>query len=534
MQALNFEDITSLGDLSRRMLKSFERLESPMYQCRQLYHSMSTDSWPGDWEGRTMLGLTLLSRATGRRAAYLDQEMEALPDFLNSKGYLGPILPAGEFSEQQFSGHNWLLRALIEYYHLTGKTWVRDRIQTILENLYMPALGAYARYPIQPDQRVYQGEASGSLTGACISGWHTSSDTGCAYICLDALGQAYGELGMKFLKPLLDEMVANLQRIDFVGISVQTHATLSAVRGLLRIHQADGNDTVLELAERLFDLYLEHGMSENYANHNWFDRPLWTEPCAIVDSWMAAMQLFCLTRAPRYLEIAHRIRFSALYFAQRSNGGFGCDDCVSAEHPLLAAHPGVEEAFWCCSMRGAEGLSQIHRHQLLTDGDAVLVTGYGCFAAETNAFSLSCQGAFPLCGESLLQVIPKAGAIRLGLYAPEYAENLQIFRDGSRLEPTFENGFAFVSIDAPCQLRVCFDLNLRETSDASGRMRKFFLGPVLMGVKTDVPVSFQGAPRKTADGQWMLGEYPLIPLWETLDVPMDALPNERIQVLFEK
>lgn len=106
MRALKFEEITSLGGLARRMLKSFERLESPMYQPEHLYRSMSAESWPGDWEGRTLLGLTLLSRATGRRAAYLDQMMKDLDNHLNPKGYLGEVLPQGEFSEQQFSGHN--------------------------------------------------------------------------------------------------------------------------------------------------------------------------------------------------------------------------------------------------------------------------------------------------------------------------------------------------------------------------------------------------------------------------------------------
>lgn len=534
MRALKFEEITSLSGLARRMLKSFERLESPMYQPEHLYRSMSAESWPGDWEGRTLLGLTLLSRATGRRAAYLDQMMKDLDNHLNPKGYLGEVLPQGEFSEQQFSGHNWLLRALMEYYHLTQADWVRERVQTILENLYMPALGAYERYPILPDQRVYQGEASGSLTGACIGGWHTSSDTGCAYMCLDALSQAYGELDMKFLKPLLCEMVENLRRIDFVGISVQTHATLSAARGLLRIHRADGDPGALELARQLFELYLAHGMSENYANHNWFGRPLWTEPCAIVDSWMAAMELFCLTREARYLETAHRIRFNALYFAQRSNGGFGCDECVGAENPILSAHTGAEEAFWCCSMRGAEGLSQIHRHQLLVDQDAVLLTGYGRFRAETERFSLECQGDFPLGGEISLGITPKDGAVKLGLYAPEYAEDFQVFCGERALSPTFDGGFAWVTIDSPCALRVHFSMNLREEADSSGLMRKYFLGPVMMGVKTAQPVLLKGAPHKAADGVWKIGEKALIPLWETLDVPMNELAEEKIQVLFAK
>ncbi len=40
---------------------------------------------------------------------------------------------------------------------------------------------------------------------------------------------------------------------------------------------------------------MDEGMTRNYANCNWFEDLFWTEPCAIVDSFMAAAGLF-----PRY------------------------------------------------------------------------------------------------------------------------------------------------------------------------------------------------------------------------------------------
>ena len=64
-----------------------------------------------------------------------------------------------------------------------------------------------------------------------------------------------------------------------------------------------------------------------------------------------------MTREPGYLELAHNILYNALYYAQRANGGFGCDNCAGAFEPTL--RPSGEasyEAWWCCTMRGADGL----------------------------------------------------------------------------------------------------------------------------------------------------------------------------------
>lgn len=73
-----------------------------------------------------------------------------------------------------------------------------------------------------------------------INGWHTSTDIGCAYILLDGATAVYEVLKKedpelaKELLPVLEAMLRNYFKIDFLGISVQTHATLSGLRGVRR------------------------------------------------------------------------------------------------------------------------------------------------------------------------------------------------------------------------------------------------------------------------------------------------------------
>ena len=146
-------------------------------------------------------------------------------------------------------------------------------------------------------------------------------------MCLDGLSRAYRDLDIPELKDLLEEMIEAFAAIDFVGISMQTHATLSGIRGILCFYEALGDARYLEMAKRLFSLYERQGMTENYANQNWFRRPHWTEPCAIVDSFMAAMDLFRFTENIIYFETAQKIYWNALGHAQHL-------EAVAYGHPL--------------------------------------------------------------------------------------------------------------------------------------------------------------------------------------------------------
>ncbi len=163
--------------------------------------------------------------ATGREPSYLREILRKVYGNFNEKGYLGKILPEGQFDEQQLSGHNWLLRALLEYFRLTGSRQALGAAEKIVKNLYMPLKGAYASYPLKPEERVFEGRPDGELTGDCINGWYLSTDIGCAYMCMDGLSRAYKVLDMPGLEELLYEMAENIPRLILHGISMQTHAT---------------------------------------------------------------------------------------------------------------------------------------------------------------------------------------------------------------------------------------------------------------------------------------------------------------------
>ncbi len=397
---INYRTINSIHPRGEHLIRCemlAKRLESDIYRMPSVYEN--GNDWPGDWCGRTILAQTMLYDCLDGKSPYLSETVAALPSMLNEKGFLGEC---GDYiDEQQLSGHSWLLRGLCEYYKRNNDSGILTIISGIVNNLYLPTAGHYGEYhTVSTDSGKYSGNIS--MTSGS---WKYSTDTGCAFISLDGLSAVYeiilphsdeSPVSSAELKKLLDIMTDKFRSFDVSELRLQTHATLTAVRGLLRLYKISSDtgspdNGLLEMSIRLFDEYLSKGMSSAYGNYNWFRRPEWTEPCAMIDSFIVAVQLFVCTGNSGYLNIASKIK-SAVYHAQRSNGGFGCDTCVGAVTDdgitdKLAVR--AYEAYWCCTMRGGEGLARIAEYSYLMSGNTLVIPYLSDSEAEIDGAMIS-------------------------------------------------------------------------------------------------------------------------------------------------
>ncbi|HEX2951817.1 MAG TPA: hypothetical protein VHV83_19965 [Armatimonadota bacterium] len=371
--AVPVDHITIQGPLRDRLLRNYDRLERSEYEPAQVFRlDANNQQWPGDYAGRTILALANLQRITGRKSRYLDTLLAELPQHLNERGYMGAI--SSGIDEQQLAGNGWLVSGLLAAHEVTGNAQALAIARGIVTNLFLPTRAHFASYPCTPETRTANsGGASGTRVGT-HGEWQLSTDIGCAFIMLEGLVDAYATFGGDDLKTLIDEMCTAFATIDLEGTSVQLHATLTAIRQLLHYHDLTGDPTILALAQHVYDNYRVKAMTENFANYNWYNRPTWTEPCAIVDSFIVATSLWRKTGDPSYLEDAHAIYFNALGYAQKPHGGFGCDNCVGAEEPVLFNK--VYDVTWCCNMRGAVGLSHAADFTYLQMADALVLPFY--------------------------------------------------------------------------------------------------------------------------------------------------------------
>lgn len=543
MEKIPLSDVIYRGDMAYRALKSYSRLESKWYKPEVVFVA-DQDGWPADWEGRTILALVMLAQSTKREPAYLERILSLLKERLNEKGYMGDVLENGIIDEQQLSGHNWLMRGLMEYYLWKRDEEILEIVNNIVKNLYLPVRGHYKNYPIDPKDRDFNGKAAGNLSGHCVNNWLTSTDIGCAYMSLDALSQYYQLAPSKEVKQLLVEMIETFVEIPFVNLSMQTHATLSATRGILRFYETTGEEKYLKYAEDIFGIYLKEGITENYANYNWFNRPQWTEPCAIVDSYMVAMGLFYNTHQAKYLEIAQRIYYNGMGFAQRHNGGFGCDICSGAEHEFLMPHKDLYEAYWCCTMRGADGVSAALGDIASIEENKLYLQNYTDCMFSAAGIAVEINTLYPIGTEVSVTVDREADSQidRIYFYVPENADRqVAVDLNGKKLRLEVEKGFISCPIEeGHSKINCSFEYILsREDTKNIHTIEGFHTlwhGVLQLGVRTDTAITLSDKITYLGNGRYqdMENDHLLEPINQMIDFEeVKEARENKIQILFK-
>lgn len=106
-------------------------------------------------------------------------------------------------------------------------------------------------YPIDR-KNMYDGGVGGH-SAEIVNGWKLSTDIGCAFMSIDGLSHYYKITKKPEIKELLDEMSEVFDKIDKYSLQTQTHCTLTAARGFMRIYDTTCEEEYLHKAERIFD-----------------------------------------------------------------------------------------------------------------------------------------------------------------------------------------------------------------------------------------------------------------------------------------
>lgn len=551
LKPVGFESVTVEGELKSRAMRNFDRLESDIYTPEKVFpkkHNGASEGWPGDYEGRVILALTLEAQANHREPKYLSELIRLIPEKVNEKGYLGTVLK-DSINEQQLSGHGWFLRGLCEYYEWKKDPKVKTYINNIVTNLVLPTKGAHKLYPIAPAERRKDVGAAAGTTQTSIGKWQLSSDIGCNFIFMDGVIQAYTLFPSPELKDVVEEMLHRFWEMDLVAINAQTHATLTGLRGALRYYEFTEQKDLLKETEKRYQLYRTLAMTENYENYNWFGRPEWTEPCAIVDAYMVATQLWMHTNNPIYLEDAHHIYYNGLAHAQHANGGFGLDNCVGPKDNSLKVIE--DEAYWCCTMRGGEGLARAIQYNYFRKGSNLVVPffnpGVSTFLSGNKKLSLKQESQYPFEGKVIFTVQDYEWdkAVQLSLFAPSWSSNPHLLLNGKPLDFKNENGMVNFSIGLKSGDRIeyAFDMQTKLTdpvqagTGARAGLKKVMYGPLVLGYqgKTEVELPANAIIEKTGLHSWNVkgASVVLTPVFHELDPFVNKADGYSKQILFK-
>jgi hypothetical protein len=481
LRPIELEDVTPAGLLETRAALAFDHLQSDYFQWTNLSR-VNFEPFPGDALGRCINALTLLSRVLHREAPPSLQEIvRRTQDLHNPDGYLGPRLPESRANEDTLAGHNGYFCGLCEYVRWTDDPRALASLRALAVNLFVPGREAIALYRRDSEQ-------------AAKVNWHLSGgDTGQLFLLLDGVTRTYALAPSPELKAAIETMIDRYRTLDLVAISAQTHAMLSAATGILRWYELERRPEDLAFAEFLYKQYRDLAMTETYENDNWFNRPQWTEACAVVDSFILAVNLWSTTGKAAYLEDAHLILFNGLLPGQTPEGGFGTGPCVGANGVCRTKRHG--EAPFCCSMRGGEGLARAIQYGYFLEPDAVTLALYSANTARLRFPDGVCtvrqETGYPHAGTVRLEFLESqtANAKRLRFLVPSWAvaDSLRLAVNGAQATPRRDGAFAEISVvpAAGTVVELAFDQAsgtrpALHPNRSPGAVRHF-QGPLLMG-----------------------------------------------------
>ena len=401
------------GNLLKRIKLNTSRLLDDIYNYPNVFQN--TSDWPGDFPGRTLLGLTSLYLVYDKECPERKQIEDRLhiyfshiEEFLNEDFYFGPLFNKEKINEQQLSGNAWFIRGLCRYYDIYKDEKIIKWLKRINKNFLLPLSSCYETYPIK--ERKPDGGVAGHIVEARDQRWLLSSDIGCAFILLDGYVSMYEILKDKDLEAAIKIIIEKYKQIDFVNLNCQTHATLTCARAILRFYQITKDNQYLELVKHIFDMYQEQGMTDDYQNVNWFlKNESWTEPCCVIDSFILAKHLYLITKENKYLVLFNRIYLNGLRTFQRINGGAGCTSVAKDGKTELKVI--LYEAFFCCSLRAGEGMYELAT-SIFKSGDKYLFMLPEGFEDETL------KAKIDLYEEKVLKIEFKKPAI-VSIYVPE-------------------------------------------------------------------------------------------------------------------
>jgi len=492
------------GELHTRIAKNYARLEETRFQPKFVFYTdEESGNWPGDIEGRTMLGLVMAAQVAGREPLYLEEIIAQIPEHLNEKGYFGKIYPDGVMSEQQLAGNGWVLRALCEYSDWKNDPDVLEIVKTLSRNLFLPGKGLYSKYPIQNNSRKMDGGMIGH-NQYTENGWTVSADVGCVFIGMAGAIHAYQYTKDPELKEVIDEMIVRFLEIDMFGIKIQVHAGLTALLGLVRYAEITDNNQLMNEVEKRWHEYVKYGMTENYEIYNWFGiYNAHTESCGLIDSYMIATALWQHTQKPEYLAYLDLIYYNAICHTNRSNGGLGCDNNPGITTDYIAVK--AYEAWWCCTMRGGEGLPRVAESSYFTEGKTIFVTRHSRNNADFQLGNASLRieqtSKFPFNGETQLVIAKadKAEEVVIKLNAlTDFTENFKITVNGNEVPIELDKGFAVLSHawKTGDVIDVSFDETLRfegtiNKDNTSEKQKRLFYGPLLLGYQGEQSIALK-------------------------------------------
>ena len=231
-----------------------------------------------------------------------------------------------------------------------------------------------------------------------------------------------------------------------VTIGVQTHTFLTARRGLLRLYLATRDEKYLQgviRAHREMEkvAWVTGGIVEV------FDERIHTEACSTADWLRLNLQLWRITREPKYLDIAEMTLLNQIYLEQLPNGGFSNGTTLAN-----GGTPGLEMRY-CCTEHGARAFCDVLKAIYTVSGQEIWVNLF--FDSEATLtlsggtkVSIRQRTTYPGKGLINLEVLPQEKArFKVKVRIPSFSQLKAVHVNNQKVKYLCEDQYLTVERD---------------------------------------------------------------------------------------
>ena len=431
----------------------------------------------GDVSGRYIGALSLAFRQNGMGSSLLDHVVSGAIGIQQTDGHFGAPLTTGMVRDSDMAtlwGNGRMLVGLLEYYDLTHRADALASARKLGD--FLVRIGP--RFNSEEVRAAYNGEKFAV-----------------GYICwtnsLEGIVELYRVTKAEPYLALAREIAARTDRHP----SQHSHGFLTTVRGVVALYKVTGEKRYLEQAEAAWQGVLDSGnvLVQGAVPEMFAPQIKRDEGCSEADWLRLSLQLWGLTRQPKYMQQAQLTLFNEMSMNQFHTGDFGHH--TLSDEGLVAP---FAHAWWCCTFHGLRALAAVFRSVFHAQAGTLFydlpVDGQG----EAAGLMVRAESALERGGSVQLSVLKADGkSHELSVRIPEWGPGVALALSGQPLKTSAQDGYLTASRvwKTGEVLTVTYGLQTRLVKRGTdGRQVAVFHGPWLLAVDQAVSPAYFDEP----------------------------------------